>query len=425
MEKNTKKISRRGFIVTAAIAAGCVVFKRDTSFWPDRDSRIKKFLAVKNVRQIVEKNNNISRCIMWQLEQAAIAPRLEIREKDKKKFNILKVRDDSFSDNEQINYQYSVDIDNLLPNNIYEYRICDEDKNSRWYDLKTANDDYCKALLFPDSQSNNYSDWKNLAQNAAKRNIDADFFINMGDLVDNGEDKQQWQAWFEALGGIIEWMPIAPIMGNHEMYDLKWQVRKPQAFLNYFIVPDNNSSKFKRYYYSFDYGPVHFSVLNSQWDELRDLKQEIIDEQKKWLRADMEHSAKKWKIVLIHKDVLSYRIYNRPERKEGFTDIGEIFMPLFDELGIDVVFTAHYHTYRNRGQIYKFKRADKGPFYIVTGVAGNVRYPKLWIDNPFDKVIAPQPETDNYLTLQANKEKLAVNCYVPDGKIIDNVTITK
>ena len=50
---------------------------------------------------------------------------------------------------------------------------------------------------------------------AWKENQDAQFFINMGDLVDNGEDHTQWNLWFEAVENIISAIPIAPVMGNH------------------------------------------------------------------------------------------------------------------------------------------------------------------------------------------------------------------
>ena len=100
-------------------------------------------------------------------------------------------------------------------------------------------------------------------------------------------------------------------------------------------------------------------------------------------------------------------------------------MPLFDELGVDLVFSAHLHTYRNRGHLYHFTRSQRGPLYILTGVAGNVRYPGLWIDHELDQTIAPQPETDNYLTLEASADALRVQCFLPDGTRIDDASITK
>ena len=124
---------------------------------------------------------------------------------------------------------------------------------------------------------------------------------------------------------------------------------------------------------------------------------------------------------------MQYRIHNRPERKEGISDIGELFMPLFDELGIDIVFTAHLHTYRDRGHLYNLRPSPdgRGPLYILTGVAGNVRYPGLWIDHAYDKYVAPQPETDNYLTLDASPDTLTVRCYLPDGQQLDEAVVRK
>ena len=255
--------------------------------------------------------------------------------------------------------------------------------------------------------------------------VEARFFINMGDIVDNGEDHTQLQAWFNGVEGIMDRLPFVPLMGNHETYDQNWQVRLPEAYLHYFAVPENGSKDFSRYYYSFDYGEVHFIVLNSQWDETEEFKPGLKEEQLQWLRKDAEGSDKKWKIALIHKDVLQYRIHKRPERQEGISDVGEAFMPLFDELGIDLVFTAHLHTYRNRGHIRNFQRDSGGPLYILTGVAGNVRYPGLWVDHQLDEVVAPQPETDNYLTMQVTAKEITVRCFLPDGREIDRVTVTK
>ena len=209
-------------------------------------------------------------------------------------------------------------------------------------------------------------------------------------------------------------------------YDQHWQVRLPEAYLRYFDVPTNRSTTFDRYYYSFDYGDVHYIVLNTQWDETEGFRPGLLDEQLAWLREDVRQSKAKWKIALLHKDVLQYRIHNRPERQEGISDVGEVFMPLFDQLGIDLVFTAHLHTYRNRGRLYGQQPSQtRGPLYILTGVAGNVRYPGLWIDHAYDQAVAPQPETDNYLTMDVTPDQLTITSYLPDGTKIDRVQLNK
>ncbi|MBQ1620857.1 MAG: metallophosphoesterase, partial [Selenomonas sp.] len=67
----------------------------------------------------------------------------------------------------------------------------------------------------------------------------------------------------------------------------------------------------------------------------------------------------------------------------------------------------------------------EGPLYILTGVAGDVRYPGLWVDHALDEVVAPQPETDNYLTLDADEDMLIVRCFLPDGTQIDEAAVKK
>lgn len=76
----------------------------------------------------------------------------------------------------------------------------------------------------------------------------------------------------------------------------------------------------------------------------------------------------------MHKDPLQYAFAGREGREEGFSPEGQEFMPVFDANHVDLVLSAHLHTYRDRGRIYDFRRAETGPYYIITGVAGDVRY---------------------------------------------------
>ena len=283
-------------------------------------------------------------------------------------------------------------------------------------------------LIFPDSQSSDYADWKQLAHLAWARNTDAQLFACMGDLVDNGEDRLQWTEFFGGVKEMQRSIPMAPVMGNHETYNRDWKVRLPEAYLSYFKTPSNGSKVFDRYYYSFDYGDVHYIVLCTQQKEIDAFKSGLVEEQLAWIRRDLKAHRKRWNVVLMHKDVLQYRINGRPERTEGIDeDNGRVWMPVFDELAIDVVFTAHLHTYRNRGHLYHFAKTPdkKGPLYILTGVAGNVRYPNLWIDHAFDEVTLPQPETDNYLTMTVTHDTLEIACFLPDGTEMDRVRVTK
>lgn len=431
-EKSGPKMSRRKFL---AICAGAIVLAGGG--WALSRNELANRLAgramgaaqgklpIDYVRQVIAADNEHARTIMWQSDSAMREPAVEYRLQGDEKVSSVKAKQETFTDDGVTVELYTAGLCGLEAGQKYEYRIKADGEADDWHSLQTDDGGDFSALIFPDSQSNDYSDWKHLAQDAAKRNEDADFFINMGDLVDNGEDHRQWDAWFDAVAGIIDRIPVAPLMGNHETYNEDWKVREPVAYLKEFALPQNGSEEFARRYYSFDYGEVHFIVLDTQTDEAADFHQGLLETQQAWFREDVKKTDKKWKIVLMHKDPLQYRIANRPERQEGFSDEGRAWMPLFDEAGIDIVFSAHLHTYRNRGHIKNFQRDESGPLYILTGVAGNVRYPGLWVDHALDKVVAPQPETDNYLTLAVKNSIAEIACYLPDGTEIDHETLKK
>ena len=183
--------------------------------------------------------------------------------------------------------------------------------------------------------------------------------------------------------------------------------------------------KYQNQFYSFDYGDVHFVVLNTQSQELADFEPSLNDDEVAWFKEDMAKTTKKWKIVLMHKDPLQYGFANRPEpREEGFSPEGRLWMPLFDQYGVDAVLSAHLHTYRDRGHIRNFQRDESGPLYLITGVAGNVQYPGLWKQHSLDEYVAPQPETDNYMTLEATDDSLTFRSFLPDGQLLEEKSIS-
>ncbi len=438
LELSEKKFNRRKFL-KAAIGSGLLIasgnllsgceLTADIDKPPsyNTDNKIKD-LDINYLRQIVTHDPATSRCIMWKTDDILRTPEVEVKISDSDEIKTFTAVDCSFTDDDHIINQYSAKIEGLEVNKNYEYRIVEGNHCSEWHLLKTSNNENFKALIFPDSQCGDYKVWENVAKDAFARNPDAAFFVNIGDLVDNGEDWTQWRSWFQGAADFLDKIICVPMLGNHECYNRQWQIRQPIAYLNYFDLPENGSEDFKRRYYSFDFGDVHFAIFDSQWYELDEVGgdgDKLINEQKEWLKRDISESQKKWKIVLTHKDVLQYRINGRPERLEGFSDVGIEFMPLFDELNVDIVFTGHLHTYRDRGHIYNFEHNPQGALYILTGNAGDVRYPGLWIDHELDLVKAPQPEIDNYLTMEVSSDKIIVKCFLYDGTEIDNVVVEK
>lgn len=407
----TKTVARQGVKATKAAAAHYL--STDT-------------VDASNIRQVITADSTTSRTFMWQSDYAEENPVVEYRQAgDDDSLMQLPASSDAFSDDGVTTYIHTAAVSDLKPGTAYEYRVGAGDKRSDWQSFHTAQGHDFKALIFPDSQSSDYSVWAATAQPAWQRNQDAQFFINMGDLVDNGQDHYQWNAWFDVVGDMIARIPVVPLLGNHETYDKDWKVRMPEAYLHLFALPRIDREKYQNQFYSFDYGDVHFVVLNTQSQELADFEPSLDEDEVAWFKEDMAKTTKKWKIVLMHKDPLQYGFANRPQpREEGFSPEGRLWMPLFDQYGVDAVLSAHLHTYRDRGHIRNFQRDESGPLYLITGVAGNVQYPGLWKQHSLDEYVAPQPETDNYMTLEATDDSLTFRSFLPDGQLLEEKSIS-
>ena len=440
MRKNRLVKMTVAIVALAALVTGGYIYKDAIQ------SRIARTVAVvsgqeikplldsesRYIRQIVAKDNSTSRTIMWQSDSSEPDAVIEYRLVSSDDIKTLSASDAAFTDDGSMTYIHEGTIIDLTPDTKYEYRIgYSTDRRSDWYPLETAGAGEYEVLIYPDSQSGDYSGWEQLVKNSADRNPNAALYISMGDLVDNGEQAYQWRTWLDSIKPLSARIPLAPTLGNHEMYTLDWKMREPRAYLNYFDVPSNGNTTFDRHYYSYDYGDVHYVVLDTQLyesthEDNHDVHHpDLYDVQVQWLRQDLASNTKKWTVVLMHRDPFQYA-FNRPgaSRAAGFDEEGVLFMPIFDEFNVDLVLSAHLHSYRNRGHVRNFERDASGPLYILTGIAGDARRPN-WQQHPLDVYVAPDREKNNYMTMTVAPNRLVVRAFLADGTQIDESVIEK
>lgn len=139
-----------------------------------------------------------------------------------------------FEEDKTVRYIYRAEFTGLTPNSTYEYQVGKNVITKGWHTLHTMDPKNFTALIFPDSQSSDYRGWKDLVNTAYKENPEASFFVNMGDLVDNGESAYQWDAWFGAVEPMIANIPFVGVSGNHEYYSLDWKFKEPTAYDSFF-----------------------------------------------------------------------------------------------------------------------------------------------------------------------------------------------
>lgn len=303
-----KKYLKYIIVLAVFLAAGCAVYTAPATGQSENYADADK---ISFLRQLITADASTSRTIMWQADEKLENPAAEYKNAAGQ-ITAVPASVQELNTGSGTLYVYTAALTGLEPGSAYEYRAGYEGSRTGWHKLPSAQPDSFKALIFPDSQSSDYSGWRKLAQTAYSKNEDAAFFINMGDLVDNGYDFSQWRAWFNSVAPMIENIPFAPVMGNHETYNMDWQIAPPTPYLTLFNLPENGTGANKNQYYSFDYGDVHFVVLNTQTDEMADFNPDLMQQQLSWLHSDLAGTQSKWKIVLMHKDILRYAFTDRP-----------------------------------------------------------------------------------------------------------------
>lgn len=348
------------------------------------------------LRQVVTKDSRSSRMLMWQAYESR-PYQVEWQLVGEESAHFAQV-----AKNDSI---YSCALEGLKAASLYKYRITDGERATLWRDLRTSGDGAFQMLIFADSQCEHYETWQRTADTAHELYPDAELVVVNGDLVDNGEADYQWRAWHDASSKLLANRTLAPVMGNHECYGVDWLNALPTGYLNQFALPD------KQYFYSFDYCAAHFFMLNTQFDELETFKPKLQAEQEYWFRRDAANVNRPWKIVFMHKDIYDYG-------QDKFNDIAERFMDLFEELAIDLVFTGHLHTYRNRGEL-------RGTTYILCGRAGDQKYVER--HSTIDHVTYPnlRTEPESFIALDVTAKELHLTARTIDGQIIDDFTLTK
>jgi predicted phosphodiesterase len=108
--------------------------------------------------------------------------------------------------------------------------------------------------------------------------------------------------------------------------------------------PVSGDANFYNLYWSFDYGPVHFTIL----DEYSSFAPGSA--QYKWLVNDLSSTKKPWKILIYHEPA-----YNAGTNANNTA--AQQLEPLVSQYGVDLTYSGHSHSYA-RAQAYSLAQAN-------------------------------------------------------------------
>jgi len=167
-----------------------------------------------------------------------------------------------------------------------------------------------------------------------------DLWLTTGDNgYTSGRDRDYQKALFSAYPDLLRTIPYVPVYGNHDARRL--------TFFRLFTFPEHGEAggvpSGSDHYFSFDYGNVHFIVLDSEDSDRSDDGAMM-----KWLRRDLAGTRQTWRIVLFHHPPYSRATHDSDSFIDSLgrlTQMRENFLPLLEANGVDLVLTGHSHVY--------------------------------------------------------------------------------
>lgn len=192
-------------------------------------------------------------------------------------------------------HRHTATLTGLEPGTSYLYAIGDGSEAgwSELYEFTTApaSPEGFSFLYFGDAQEG-YGRFDSVLKAALRERPDPAFLLTIGDLIDRGSERDDWDAFFESTVGHFENHTLVPAVGNHEA-----QEGDPQMYLDTFALPENGPQGYEENAYSFTYSNALFVVLDSNLEA---------ETQTAWLERQLANSDATWKFVVAHHGAYTY-----------------------------------------------------------------------------------------------------------------------
>jgi hypothetical protein len=294
-------------------------------------------------------------------------------------------------------HQHKITLDGLTAGTKYFYRVTTNNASTKTSNFISGAADTASVVSFyAYGDTRTYPTTHNAV---AKKIIDEinlnpksqSLIIMSGDIVETGNTESSWTNEFflptyTSIQEMLSKLPYLASMGNHEGQGL--------LFGKYFPYPMYASG---RYYYSFDYGPVHFTVLDQYTPYTTGSAQYT------WLENDLAASTKPWKIILDHEPGWTA---NGSGAHSNNTTVQTLIQPLCVKYGVSFIISGHNHFY---------SRASVGNvMHITSGGGGAPLYNIASQQN-----ILKMDKSNHFCKLDINKNVLNFTAERSDGSIIE------
>jgi acid phosphatase type 7 len=212
--------------------------------------------------------------------------------------------------------------------------------------------------------------------------------FHTGDLVANGHNSQQWELFNRVTADMRSKTEFYPALGNHE--------GNSKLYFDNFQLPNNER------WYSVRKNNIHFIILDTNTSLKPD------SEQYQWLIQDLKSIGPDIKFTV---GIFHHPPFSTGKHPQDVKGLRSTILPLFEQYGVDVVFSGHDHNYER--SLYN------GIYYIVAGGGGAPLY-KQKKSSPYSQVFF---STYHFCVLTIQDDRLNVEVLGEDMAVLDKFAI--
>jgi len=231
---------------------------------------------------------------------------------------------------------------------------------------------------------------------------DVDLVLHTGDVVyPKGEESRYDEEFFQPMAPLLASAPVLPTLGNHDVL-----TDRGAPYLSDFVLPVNDATGDSRFY-AFRQGRALFVSVDVESSGFG-----AGSAQYEWLQRTLRNTDALWKFVYLHEPPYS--------SAESNLAVRFILTPLFENMGVDVVFSGHMHLYERTVAIRNFVSSGPGIVYMTEGGGGASLAP--FVRKDFSAFVA---ERHSYLLVEVDGGNLTLTALDPDGSVFDSLELHK
>jgi hypothetical protein len=233
------------------------------------------------------------------------------------------------------------------------------------------------------------------------------FSIGLGDLVAEGCDERQWQAFAQCLQPLLAEHPVFPIVGNHD-YDGYYNDLTPLRYRQVVLGDTTRPA-----YFAWTYGGASFLAL----DPNEAFPLGITGTQRAWLFDQLDSPgwrAATWRFLLIH----------QPPYAQGWPGyhgddfIRQIVDSLAEAKQIDFVLSGHAHDYERLTKTYGTQRTH---FFVLGGAGGGLEPPASSAYPRMDTIV----KQHHFARFAITPRAVRISVYGLAGELLDQYQVVR